>query len=271
MVLFRIGASYYAQPQDCRSYRVLGERYEAFKPAIDRRESKWLIDAIGELTLDESRETLARILPGGFESYVRIMHPAGRYIEDGDGGKLTQVRWTEVASFNDAGLTGRTQWSGICGGRVYEPVNQNWTFAPVEGQIDSWETAEAILDILGTCNDAEDVCIACFWDGYADVGESFPASAHFRTHHDGYFATQVLFSDLTDQYRSHILEDRVIKTPDLVWNSGHDWFLATPYQLMSTYISGSRGLIEQVLGCDALESFPVERTFDFWLDPVNTD
>ena len=65
----------------------------------------WLLAALGPLSHEESANSLAGILPGGFAKYARIFHPAFRKVNyetdtsfPDDGAWLTSVSWAEVAA-----------------------------------------------------------------------------------------------------------------------------------------------------------------------------
>lgn len=104
---------------------------------------------------------LASVVPGGFESYARLLHPA----EDvGHGGRL--VRWADVAVWSGAELVPGTQFHEIATPEEEPKGPAPWrSQGPREGTLCASDAAAAV-EVLQEHTTTPEHCWFCLWDGY---------------------------------------------------------------------------------------------------------
>ena len=92
--------------------RVGGGSEDAPMPDIsaveDTSEAQWLVAG-----LDPSWKTVGGLVPGGFEAYARILHPAWRVRREGDRLVRSPVRWAEVATLRGTVAHRLMQWPQV--------------------------------------------------------------------------------------------------------------------------------------------------------------
>ncbi len=82
----------------------------AIRAVTDAEPAQWLVDA-----LEPSFTTVGGLVPGHYEAYARILHPAWRVSRGGEGTVRSPVRWSEVASTRGTKAHRLMQWPGVWG------------------------------------------------------------------------------------------------------------------------------------------------------------
>lgn len=109
------------------------------------------------------------VVPGGFEAYVRIVHPAAR-----DGRPVT---WSEVAAANGRTAHAEMQWHRIVGGLGVREQPGVWDEEPEEGCLPQ-PLGRELAGVLAAHTATPDRCWFGVWDGWGRlrIGERDTAS-----------------------------------------------------------------------------------------------
>jgi hypothetical protein len=238
---------------------------QAFKAVEDSGAAEWVL-----ANLTGFAEGVGSIVPGCFESYARVFHPASLTVADEaaagpearsvrwvDGTTRWEkpVRWAEVAAANDREMHPAAEWGSITGSLDYVYNGEQpgiWDSPPELGGPPP-EVAERLVDVLVKFTGVPDGC----WFGVSDIWAS-PLCANvqvppkFGTDHRRYFLLKgPLRSALISPDRDG---DRLA---DLWWPEDRAWFVGSDVDLLSTYVGSSVACIRALLQDEALEVLPV--------------
>jgi hypothetical protein len=224
------------------------------------------------------------VIPGGFEAYVRILHPA----ESAD----EPARWSTVAAATGKVAHALMQFHTLVGVGPYESDVDSaaWTgTVPDQGDLEP-ESLAALLDVLARHTASLDKCWFGVWEGYGWLpggpritfvatsdGTLPPAAA------DRHFAAIDYDARVELPKRNYLLFsgplDAAVEigdwptrewflphSPNICWPDDVSWFVATEIDLFCTYVGGSRALIDELLNDDRLEVW--EAHLD---DPITYD
>jgi hypothetical protein len=218
--------------------------------------------------------TVTSTVPGGYEAYVRVCHPA--YAVDG-----TPVGWAEVAS-----ATGRTahplmQWHALVGSA--DALNFRGSLWP-GGSPERGNLAKPVLqelcDLLAGHTADRGRCFAGIWVGWgwvdgtlvdldADLrgprlSRPWTAEQHRRRakllwHPFGreYVVVSGPLSAMPMLAEPDAWGDVWPQSPNLLWPADRTWCLASEIDFDSTLVGGSAGLIEALLAATRLDSWRV--------------
>jgi hypothetical protein len=211
----------------------------AFTATSDALPAEWLVRRLSRVGT-----AVDSVVPSGYESYVRIFHPA--YIGD------RQVRWSEIAE--------RT-------GRIAHPLMQLWalvrSFGSPEGPITGVferppargecppEVIHDIVGVLSRHTSTSHFCYYALWCGYASVSfrREVEASAKFETSYRQYHLVNGPLASVQVS-----LDKRHWQSPNLWWPDDHSWVVGTEVDLDTTYVSCSSDLARELLDLSDIES-----------------
>ena len=216
-------------------------------------------DWIAERLLAPLESVVASIVPGGFDAYVRLLHPIGARANPGG----IKVRWSEVAAWSGRALDRDSQFHAIAVPRDGSEEPPPWHGAkPLPGTLERDDTV-ALIDVLGRHTSTPSRCWFCIWDGYgwgdtptgADlVPAEVRAGPRVRLPWRDYF----LYSGPIDAALAFV--DSEGQTPNLFWPEDRAWCVASEIDLPSTYVGGSRQLAVQLVEDDRIETLAAELT-----------
>lgn len=131
-------------------------------------QTRWIADRLAPF----GSGLLTSVVPGGFESYGRLLHPA----EDArQGGQL--VRWADVAAWSKVELVPGAQFHEIAIPEEEPAGPAPWrSQGPREGTLSADDAAAAVEMLAGRTTIPEH-CWFCLWDGYGWDGAVL-ASSH---------------------------------------------------------------------------------------------
>src|SRR4051794_14547239 len=109
----------------------------------DLAPAQWVQDALP----DFAKRLVGSIIPGGFDAYVRIFHPA----TDGDGST-----WRAIAAANGRELTPLSHWDDISPSDVDQPC---------EGTLAGYQV-DALGPIVARATSTPEMCWFALWHGY---------------------------------------------------------------------------------------------------------
>lgn len=225
--------------------------------------------------IDTRDTTLATLLPRGFASYARILHPAWRVVPDesrsgvllGGGIRAVPVAWADVARRQGVEVGRRSRWSDICGPMVgiERSVSdmQGWTYPPDEGVMVERRSLVSLFDLLEEQSGDETGCNCGFWTGY-DVRRPMQGM-QFRSAYETYWLYRITLGSLARWWTNR---DEGLgltgDTPDMFWPDDEGWFVAVPFDGRATYVGGCQGLIDAIVVARDLEAFQVELSDSRW-------
>ncbi len=204
------------------------------------------------------------LIPDRFQSYLRVLHPVWSMTPDG----RFMIRWSEL--FSGAGLT-------VCPATRFDELSGlRDNASPVAGSLDL-EHVSRLAGILADHTATPDRCWFGLWDGYGwMVGRSAIAPIEgdggdgaSTQHADCIHTTELPTHRLQMPERSFALYRGPItsatafcrfgprQSPNLWWPEDQSWFVASEIDLYSTYIGGTRSLIEELSHEDLFESLRV--------------
>ena len=204
------------------------------------------------------------LVPGGFEGYARVLHPA---LDETD----QPVKWATVA-----------EWSG----RVHHPLMsfegissplaghgagvRPWRKEPNHGSMEE-ETATELAAFLSQFTATPDRCYFGVWEGFGQYsggaalltsdgsGRPLPGprairkAQRIRGCDRNYLLYAGKLQDITAFYTNFLSEP-----PNIWWPTDRAWFVATDIDLDSTYIGAGQECIDTLLRHPALETVPAE-------------
>jgi hypothetical protein len=206
------------------------------------------------------------LLPVTFEAYARVLHPAG--IAD-PGGDDIDVAWAEVAAANGRIAHAAMEWVAITG---------DWRFMNEGGQPGVWDRppsigslparqAASLAEVLARFTATPSECWFAVWNGYGNAPFD-PRTVKLVAMPE---RPMVLLGGPLRAAETAFSGPTWPPSASLWWPDDRSWCVATDIDLMSTYVGGSAGCIEAVLGDDRLELFAVsiDQTVDWRSDKLN--
>jgi hypothetical protein len=206
--------------------------------------------------------TVGSFLPGGFDAYARILHPA---YADPQG--LEPIRWTDVAARTGATVHPRMQFARIAG--LGDDPNEQppWGTRPHEG---SFERADLLISALRPFTTAPKVCWFCLWEGFGGLDQVPELEGAPRVSVPG--RKYLLFRGPLDAYASFGAAGAPWdEAPSIWWPDDRAWCVACDIDLDSTYVGGTGACIEAILADDRFEAFyaRLEDRLDSGADEIN--
>lgn len=251
-----------------------------FDAEPDAKRSVWVVDRC-----TGPKHTLNTIVPSGFKSYLRICHPgwltealnpddeeawsalrAGRI----DTNKMTPVRWRDVATANNHACHRLMQWYQICPYHARNP-GPGGIDPPLDGMLTK-EIVERLFELFTDYGRTDQEVLCGFWEGY-NRPDLYQSKAKFES----FYGQQnyLLFHTTLSKARSGWLAayDHASNylgfgadglTPNAIWPSSCDWYLAVPYFQQSSYIGGPAELIQSISDSTTLETYEAFPGDDIW-------
>jgi len=201
--------------------------------------------------------SVCALVPGGYEGYVRVLHPAW----DASG---RMVPWSAVAAWSGRVYHPQMSFEGICSpvpGHGADP--SPWEHDPNHGILDEEVVAE-LLPLLARFTGTPEQCYFGVWEGYGQYSGgttmltsdgsgrplSPPPDIRRAQRIRGCDRNYLLYTGFYTNFRS--------QPPSIWWPADRTWFVATDIDLDSTYVGGSQQCINALLRHPVLEAVPAE-------------
>jgi len=221
---------------------------EDVEPVTDLRT---VSTSIGHVLLDQTTPEgipVNALVPGGFESHARILHPARRIV----GHDVSWQRWAEIAAASGAVLSGEVPFRRITvppgaevplgpqGARRQDDV-------PLDGSLPEEET-RVLVELLRPLTNTP--CWFLLWEGWEglrlhpqQVSVLWLGNSHlvFRGPLDA-----VLGFDWSGRWQ----------TPQLWFADDRAWCVGTEIDDYATHVAGPAELVRRILRSDQLEALP---------------
>ena len=234
------------------------------RPADSEEPAEWLRS--GLLPWGQHLGTrVGAVVPGGFEAYARVFHPA-----TGEGNRSLAVAWKEVADWSGRTVHPEMQWELIADPVKPSPGPQPWNEPPLEGRVPV-EIRRRLVDLLRNETRRADLCWILVWVGWGfEPDVTLPAAP--RVHLPG--REYVLFQAPIDALCEGLILGPVgneLAGPNMWWPEDRSWCVATEIDFRWTYVAGSKRCISQILDDPALEALEtdLEHRGDHKSDVVN--
>ena len=225
------------------------------------------------LTINGASWTVGDFLPVGFDAHVRLPNPFWKIVAEGTEGAILhrpyegergEAVWAkplhcaEVAAAHGLRMAHDTSSGAICGPRERargSSPDALWNWPPFECNIDP-SVAARLFGILATQTRPRDRCLCGQWDGGS---HDWDTDVRLVTRGWSYFVWRARFRDVAGWICRPYSGQRDDHLPHIVWPGDRRWCLAMLYSGYSSYLGGSRALIDAVLHSD-LEAYEVALT-----------
>jgi hypothetical protein len=215
--------------------------------------------------------TVGALVPGGFEAYARVLHPAYRSPPRQFDTPEATVSWAEVAAITGRVMHPLVQYARISGtdDRSFPNEGPEGIWRPYDGDLPS-EVADPLLPILRGTTSAPERCWFCIWNGYGQLQALKNAGTHSLVRTPG--REYVLLRGAIEQVTVFgVMEPFAVDGPSIWWPDDRAWCVATEIDLDSTYVGASAECIAAILEDDRLEAFEahIEDRVDIGADTIN--
>jgi hypothetical protein len=253
---------------------------EGLEPVSGLEPAAWVHEALKGWPAERFR--VRDLVPPVFEAYARILHET--QIEDR--GRLRAGTWAARAAALRRALGPETTWSDI-GVAPFDGGMDPPT--PLEGSLSEREVA-ILCALLERVTSDPRACWFGLWSGFGFLtpgGASYlrvPETLRERwarrrirraerkagREAERALARLTTFDLLGHSGRAYLLMrgavadarrflfDSRFQSPTLWWPEDRAWFVHTEIDAMSTYLGGSRALIDRLVGEQVLESFEIQ-------------
>lgn len=251
----------------------------SFELHEDLGPSEWIAERIHDFGSD-----VGSVIPEGFESYVRLLHPAFRY----EGGDEVLVSWAEIAASNGRIVHPEMQWPHISG--VWEHSGETspglWDREPDVGTLP--RAYAAILGHLLAAHSVTPEVWFCVWAGWGGlkfhpVGRAIltsgprrrrrrraqvpPPAPRMQLPARAYY----LLSGPIEAVNESLEEPPFWQSANLWWPEDRQWCVATEIDFAWTYVGGSESLIQALIQHPKLEGIPtrIDHAITYEADRLN--
>jgi hypothetical protein len=214
-------------------------------PALDATPADWIVSALRTFAW-----SVTSLVPSGFESYVRVFHPAYRR----PGLEPTRVLWAEIAAATGKHVHPGMQLSALTGSdHLHDACPGVFDHAPEVGSLPP-ELAAQLAATLARHTATPDVCWLAVWYGFGALREEVRAAPMFRLPGREYH----LLTGSVDAVTANVDEEPFEQTPNLWWPEDHAWCVATEVDLNSTYVGCDDACRERILALSEVEALPID-------------
>jgi hypothetical protein len=234
----------------------------------DARVGEWITAGT-----DTSSRTVRGLVPGGFEDYGVIFHPAFREISDGEQPTLfapwnigedrvpvyhRAVRWGDVAQANGRTAHPTMEWAAITGRWEYRYDDTQpgiWDIKPQWGSLPQ----TAVIDLCRQLSRHTSTPADCFFGASAIYGDLpdyvMTAGAELW---DMRLLTGPLLALPSNPFASQP-EIWGYRSANMWWPTDHAWCVHSDYDLQESYIGGSHQCIADLAADPSLEVMRIDR------------
>jgi hypothetical protein len=226
-------------------------------------EAAWVRDRLSPFEVYE----VASVVPGGYEAYARVLHPAA-VPED-----ARPVRWRDVAAWSGGTVDRGTQFHSIALPPVRPAAEPPWGGSgPLAGTLHPPDAA-VLAEVLRAATSTPELCFFCLWDGYGweRGASSLTPVGEPSARQPGPIPEAVLNGPRVRLPRRDYLlytgqVEAVVPTAllgegrrqaaNLWWPADRAWCVASEVDLAWTYVGGSASAVDRLLGDARVEAVP---------------
>lgn len=199
--------------------------------------------------LTDFASSVVSIVPEGYNTYLRILHPATK-----KGVPSHLMSWTEIGHGLEYEVNGSTQWETLVNlphaSKIMSEIEH-----PQEGTL-PLNVAEALRNVLSlyssTTNQA---CYYGVWIGFGCLTSEVTRGPLFEIPERQFHLLEGSLELLTKSCSNDIYQ-----SVNLCWPTTNEWCIATEIDFNSTYIACDDKLAKLMLSNSELEIFRVSQT-----------
>jgi hypothetical protein len=195
--------------------------------------AQWILERL----LPFGAEAVGGFVPDLFDAYVRVLHPWRGPIK---------LRWAQLATEAGVVLGHATQRE-----ELESTATSHGAELPMIGTLERDEL-DALVDLVARFTSTPEACWFGIWEGYGWMTPAAPPGP--RVEIPG--RSLALFAGPIEA-ASAFMGFPTNQSPNLWWPRDHAWCVASEIDFCSTYLGGSRALVERVLADESLEAIPV--------------
>ena len=196
--------------------------------------------------LGEFGNTVTSVVPKGFESYARVLHPAGSV------GEVGPVRWRDVAKWSGLPLRSNGQFHSVALPPEAPQGEAPWSGSPRLGRLTEAD-AERLVALLQQWTSTPGECWFALWDGYGWQTQRDRREPRVHLPNRDY----LLYAGPVGAVATTTSFDEGRQTPNLWWPADEAWCVASEIDLPWTYIGGSTGMVERLVGDRQIEALAI--------------
>jgi hypothetical protein len=236
------------------------ERLGALRVVVDTSPADWVLEQLAPWRLDGRWIRVRSMVPGGYEGYGRLLHPAGTLHADGT--TFGPVRWADLAQRRGIELRADTTfrsigWADPSGERVDDAGLVAGVHAePADGDMESGELA-VLATFLTDWTSTPDMVWCCVWEGYGwrELPRQFEGPPRVRLEHRDCLLCTGTMADVCSLPGGW--------APTMWWPEDRAWCVRTDIDGCSTYLAASAACISALTSLTTLEGIPVDADDDF--------
>jgi hypothetical protein len=245
---------------------VTGVVWAADQPA----RAAWIADRLQPF--DSAK--VGSVVPQGFESYVKVLHPAFRHRPIGpQSWEVVEepVRWAMVSDWSGLPLRPEGDFHSVALARVSPAGDPPFDQGPSRGSLPSG-SFHALVRVLAGVTPAAQPIWFCVWAGYGwSHGDDSPVPKEVRRRPAVSLPNREYYlfgGELSDG--AVFLDDFMWEqSPNLFWPEDRSWCVGTEVDLACTYIGGDADLCARLRDEAQLETLPATTDDALSLDDLD--
>ena len=201
-------------------------------------------------------KTLRSWIPSGFEGYVRVLHPASIDIGRERSTSNVPVPWATVSQWSGKPLHATSHIQDLMlrlDGHDWRQQGEGGQ-EPNQGEMDR-ESLSCLLAHLSESGTTSDQIWMLLWFGYGGAADAIGLPIKVSEQLTGSGRQYVLrlgeIVSSEEEHRDSLFEH----PPSFYWPTDRSWFVSCDIDASSTYVGGSKKLIEQIMKDPSLETF----------------
>lgn len=219
------------------------------------------VEAIEWVTKKLNWEMTVRAwMPEGYERYVRILHPAYRIVRE-EGMSVAQIAipWSAISEWSGKPLHSQSHIQDISlnADGLDWSANNGGGYAPFQGQLDEASLASLLVHLASETSVSDQIWM-CTWIGFGGSPDTVGLPVRVTWFLDLIGRQYVLRKGSITSSQDDLEDPRFAKPPTFWWPDDRSWFASSDIDSSSTYIGGSKELIEKILNDPSLEAFPAD-------------
>jgi len=217
-------------------------------------DSSWIQGGV----LPFNAHAVGSLIPVVFESYGRILHPAWAHTG-------AAVRWESVAAWSAGTTHALAQFDSLArpkAGTIGPPPFEQ---RPHAGALPR-AVLGALCELLAAHTTTPDTCFVGVWEGYGWLEPGRFRTLRLQLPERTHLVFRAPLEAAADVGWTGFDGSFVRAAPSIIWPADRVWFVSTDVDQDSTFVGGSRGLLEALVADRRLEVWPVAPT-----DPITWD
>jgi hypothetical protein len=230
------------------------------KRATDVEAAEWLVASLRDFA-----KSVLSVVPDGFGAYVRVFHPAYRWVDD----VRRPVSWTEIAEANGTRAHAGMQLGALTGSIRHEGYPQPGVFdqGPDEGSLPQ-DLSASLAQVLARYTTTPGRCWFAVWEGWGDLPPDVQAAPTFCLPGRDYHLLEGPVSAASENLAFAPWE----RSANLWWPDDRAWLVATEIDFKTTYVGCDPTCADDVLALPDVEALLIDPScgIDWKSDELNS-